>query len=51
MGYSDIYTIQRLNGANAKQEFIKTRSNDDWFKKFIYYALNPVLTYNISEKT
>lgn len=50
MGYSDIYTIQRLNGANAKQEFIKTRSNDDWFKKFIYYALNPVLTYNVSEK-
>lgn len=51
MGYSDIYTLQSLNGMNAKQEFIKVHSTDDWFRKFLYYALNPVLTYNISEKT
>lgn len=51
MGYSDIYTLQSLNGTNAKQEFIQAHADDVWFKKFIYYALNPVLTYNISEKT
>lgn len=51
MGYSDVYTLQSLNGVNSKQEFIKAHSNDDWFKKFLYYALNPVLTYNFSEKT
>lgn len=51
MGYSDVYTLQSLNGVNSKQEFIKAHSNDDWLKKFLYYALNPVLTYNISEKT
>lgn len=51
MGYSDIYTLQSLSGANAKQEFIKAHSNDSWFRRFLYYALNPVLTYNISEKT
>lgn len=51
MGYSDIYTLQSLNGVNLKQKFIKAHSNDDWFKKFLYYALNPVLTYNVSEKT
>lgn len=51
MGCSDIYTLQSLNGVNAKQEFIKAHSDDDWFRKFLYYALNPVLTYNISEKT
>lgn len=51
MGYSDVYTLQSLNGVNLKQEFIKAHSNDDWFKKFLYYALNPVLTYNVSEKT
>ncbi|MDE6149844.1 MAG: hypothetical protein K2F81_07095 [Ruminococcus sp.] len=51
MGYSDIYALQALNGTNAKQEFIKAHSEDGWFKRFLYYALNPVLTYNISEKT
>ncbi len=51
MGYSDIYALQSLNGANAKQEFIKAHSDDSWFRRFLYYALNPVLTYNISEKT
>lgn len=51
MGYSDIYVLQALSGMNAKQEFIKAHSEDDWFKHFLYYALNPVLTYNVSEKT
>lgn len=51
MGYSDIVTLQALNGALAKQKFIKDHSEDGWFRQFLYYALNPVLTYNVSEKT
>ena len=51
MGYSDILTLQALNGALAKQKFIKDHSEDGWFRQFLYYALNPVLTYNVSEKT
>lgn len=51
MGYSDIYALQALNGSLAKQQFIKEHSNDGWFLRFLYYALNPVLTYNVSEKT
>lgn len=51
MGYSDIYDLQGLNGSNAKKEFIKLHENDEWFRMFMYYAMNPLLTYNISEKT
>lgn len=51
MGYADIYKLQSISGANAKQKFIKERIGDEWFKRFLYYALNPVITYNLSEKT
>lgn len=51
MDYTDIYKLQSIIGANAKQEFIKQHSNDDWFCKFLYYTLNPMITYNLSEKT
>lgn len=51
MSYADIYALQELTGSNAKKEFIKEHENDEWFKRFMYYALNPLLTYNISEKT
>lgn len=51
MGCNDIRALQSITGVKAKQEFIKEHAGDDWFKRFLYYALNPVLTYNISEKT
>lgn len=51
VGVYDIITLQSITGAKAKQEFIKNHSNDKWFCKFLYYALNPILTYNVSEKT
>ena len=51
MGYKDIYELQSIAGANAKQEFIRNHSKDEWFCKFIYYALNPMFTYNLSEKS
>lgn len=51
MGCLDVQTLQMLSGAKAKQSFIKNHKDDEWFCKFLYYALNPMLTYNISEKT
>lgn len=51
MGYKDIYKLQSITGANAKCEFIKAHRNDTYFKRFLYFALNPMLTYNISKKS
>ena len=51
MGYKDIYKLQSITGANAKCEFIKAHRDDIYFKRFRYFALNPMLTYNISKKS
>lgn len=51
MGYKDIYKLQFIAGANAKCEFIKAHRDDAYFKRFLYFALNPMLTYNISKKS
>lgn len=51
MGYKDIYKLQSIAGANAKCEFIKAHRDDTYFKRFLYFALNPMLTYNISKKS
>ena len=50
MQWSDIIELQSLNGAKEKQSFIKEHASDDKFCKVLYYALNPLLTYNVSEK-
>lgn len=49
--YNDIYILQETKGTNEKQKFIAHRADNGWFRRFLYYALNPVLTYNVSEKT
>jgi len=51
MGYKDIYKLQSIAGANAKCELIKAHRDDTYFKRFLYFALNPMLTYNISKKS
>lgn len=51
MGYKDIYKLQSIAGANAKCEFIKAHRDDTYFKRFLYFALNPMITYNISKKS
>lgn len=51
MSYKDIYKLQSITGANAKCEFIKAHRDDIYFKRFLYFALNPMLTYNISKKS
>lgn len=51
MGYKDIYKLQSITGANAKCKFIKAHRDDIYFRRFLYFALNPMLTYNISKKS
>ena len=50
MVWTDILALQSLKGTKAKQNFIKEHSKDEMFKKVLYYALNPMLTYNLSEE-
>ena len=49
--YKEIIKLQSIRGSNAKQAFIKEHNLDNWFTQFLYYALNPLFTYNVSEKT
>lgn len=51
MGYTDILVLQSITGANDKQKFIKEHAGDENFRNFLYYALNPLLSYNLSEAT
>lgn len=51
MGYKDIYKLQEIGGAKAKCDFIREHEDDWYFKRFLYFALNPLLTYNISKKS
>lgn len=51
MGYTDILVLQSITGANDKQKFIKEHANDENFRNFLYYTLNPLLSYNLSEAT
>lgn len=51
MGYKDIYKLQEIGGAKAKCDFIKEHADDGYFKRFLYFALNPLITYNISKKS
>ncbi len=51
MGYETILELQRISGSIQKQVFIKRKEYDGYLRKFLYYALNPLLTYNLSEKT
>ena len=51
MSAMDIAVLQSMSGAKEKCAFIKAHSDDEEFKKLLYYALNPLITYNISEKT
>ena len=38
-------------GTKAKQSVIKKYADDEWFRVFLNYALNPMISYNLSEKT
>lgn len=51
MGVDSILELKEASGANAKREVIRKHANDEWFRMFLYFALNPLLTYNLSERT
>ena len=46
-----IKELQAVTGANQKQEILRRYKDDEDFCKLLYYALNPMLTYKISEQT
>ena len=48
---SAIFDLQVAKGAIAKKQVIENNKDDAEFKKLLYYALHPLLTYKVSEKT
>ena len=46
-----IYALQSESGSLKKQELLRSFKDDEGFCKLLYYALNPMLTYKISENT
>ena len=46
-----ILELQNAKGSNAKLTVLRKYREDNWFRMFLYYALNPLLTYNLSEAT
>src|SRR5574344_1935526 len=47
----DIRALQFLPGLNAKKAFMESKVKDDNFKQFLYFSLNPMMSYNISDAT
>lgn len=39
------------SGSKAKLEVLRKYKDDDYMRKVLFYSLNPLLSYNISEKT
>ena len=46
-----IRELQSVSGSTAKLDILRKYSDDEDFRKLLYYALNPMLTYKVSEKT
>lgn len=51
MDVKAIIRLQNETGTKNKQWVLKTFEGDEDFKELLYYALNPFLTYNLSETT
>lgn len=46
-----VLKLQHESSALKKQEILREYKDDETFCKLLYYALNPMLTYKISEAT
>lgn len=46
-----IYCLQNMVGSIKKMEVLRRFEDNEGFRKLLYYALNPMLTYKISEQT
>lgn len=48
---AQIYCLQNVVGSIKKMEVLRKFKDNEDFRKLLYYALNPMLTYKISEHT
>lgn len=48
--YEKLFALQDISGTKEKKKFIRDNADDNDFKNLLYYALNPLLTYNISSQ-
>lgn len=46
--YEQITELKNAKGSSAKINILKTHAEDKTFCDFLYYALSPLLTYNVS---
>lgn len=46
-----INCLQQTSGSIKKMQFLETFKDNEDFRKLLYYALNPMLSYKISEQT
>ena len=46
-----ILKLQNTSGAIAKKQIIAENKDNECFQKLLYYALHPLLTYKVSERT
>lgn len=46
-----ILKLQNTTGAIAKMNIIADNKDNEFFKRILYYALHPLITYKISERT
>lgn len=46
-----ILKLQNTSGAIAKKQIISDNKDNECFQKLLYYALHPLLTYKVSERT
>ena len=46
-----ILQLQNTSGAIAKKKIIADNKDNEYFQKLLFYALHPLLTYKVSERT
>lgn len=51
LGVSQILELQNASGSKEKKAILSKYKGDKWFERFLYYLLNPTMSYNVSEKT
>lgn len=50
VAFEKMYALQERTGLKEKKKFIYDNASDADFQKLLFYALNPMLTYKISEE-
>lgn len=46
-----IFNLQKVSSVTAKKKVIAENKDNEYFKRLLYYALHPLLTYKVSERT